>query len=80
MYTVQSASRGFCVVDELGNLIAKGRCEGARLLAALMNGDYLAVAAGTDIAAAECVEMLASALRPLQKAGRPALPTALPLL
>jgi hypothetical protein len=79
-YSVRGTARGFCVVDELGNLIARGRCEAARLVAALMNGDYFAVSAGTDSAAAECREILTSALTPMRDAGRPALSSAFPLL
>ena len=77
---VKSTLRGFCVVDDLGNLIAGGRYEAARLMAALMNGDYRAVAAGTDSAAAECLKALTSALRPFRGACRPALPIGYPLL
>jgi hypothetical protein len=77
---VDGALSGCCVVDDLGNPIAKGRYEAACLIAALMNGDYRAVSTGTDKAAAECREMLRSALRPMRGAGRPGLPTAFPLL
>jgi len=79
-YSVHGTLSGYCVVDEVGNLVARGRYEIARLMAALMNGDYRAVAAGTDSAAAECREMMRSALQPMRGVGRPALPTAFPLL
>ncbi len=79
-YSVQSTVRGYRVVDDAGELIACTQFGAARMIAALMNGDLFAVAAGTDSAADECRRALTAALRPMQHAGRPALPTAFPML
>ena len=79
-YSVENTTSGYCVVDDAGALIARGRFEAARLMAALMNGEYGAVAAGSDRAAAECRVALTNVLRPMRGAGLPALSSALPLL
>lgn len=79
-YSVHCALDGFWVVDKDRDLIACEGFEAARLIAALMNGDLGAVANGTESDAADCVRMLADALEPLRRVGRPALASALPLL
>ncbi len=79
-YSVQSTVRGYRVIDDAGELVACTRFGAARMIAALMNGDPRAVAAGTDSAAEECRRALKAALRPMQHVGRPALPTAFPML
>ena len=79
-FSVERKMDEYCVVDDVGTLIANGRYEATRLMAALMNGDYQAVAAGSESAAAECRQMLLAALRPLRSLGEPALPMTFPLL
>jgi hypothetical protein len=79
-YSVETKLDKYCVVDEVGAQVANGRYEATRLTAALMNGDYRAVAAGTENAAAECWQMLMAVLRPLRGVGQPALPITFPLL
>ena len=78
-YSVHLTAKGHAVVDDAKALVACATFEAAHMIAALMNGDARAIAAGTDRAAAECRRALFAILRPMQQAGRPALEIAFPM-
>ena len=79
-YSVHSAMDGYWVVDRDSELVACSNFEAARLVAALMNGDVAALAAGSREAADACLEAVLELFRPFRRAGRPMAAVAIPQL
>lgn len=80
VYAVEEAVDAYRVADDENALVVCGRSETAHLIAALMNGDVGALLKATEAETAACRRTLTAVLDPLRSLGRPALPSAFPLM
>ncbi|RBP08608.1 hypothetical protein DFR50_12590 [Roseiarcus fermentans] len=79
-YSVHCAMDGYWVVDSDRALVGCSDLDAARLIAALMNGDLEALAAGANPAVDACLGAILDMFRPLRRAGRPMLDAPVPCL